>query len=267
MHCGISTACFYPGETAQALALLCGAGIRTTEIFLNTFSELRPEYLSRLKEILSASDTRAAALHPFSSMLETFFFASGYPNRLQDGLALYRRYFEICQALRIPRVVFHGDYVQTPFPFAQHCENYLLLRKTAREYGVELCQENVVRCKCGRPEYILQMREYTGDDVSFVLDIKQMRRAGVSLSEMAGAMRGRISHVHISDATPENDCVTPGKGDFPFEALFRELREANFSGEIIIELYRGGFSTLEELREAAMQMERMYAGKAAASGV
>ena len=267
MHCGISTACFYPKETAQALELLCGAGVKTTEVFLNTFSELRPEYVSRLEEILSASDTRVAALHPFSSMLETFFFASGYQNRLQDGLVLYRRYFEICRALHIPRVVFHGDYVQTAFPFAQHCENYLLLRKTAREYGVELCQENVVRCKCGRPEYILQMREYTGDDVSFVLDIKQMRRAKVSLPQMMGAMRGRIAHVHLSDAAPENDCVTPGKGDFPFGELFRELRETGFSGEMMIELYRGGFSTIEELQKAAAQMERMYAGSGKASGI
>lgn len=260
MHCGISTACFYPQDTAGALELLCGAGVKTTEIFLNTFSELQPEYVSRLEEILSAANTCVAALHPFSSMLETFFFASDYQNRLQDGLSLYRRYFEVCRILHIPRVVFHGDYVQTPFPFARHCEKYLLLRRTAREYGVELCQENVVRCKCGRPEYILQMREYTGDDVSFVLDVKQMRRAGVPLAEMMCAMRGKIAHVHLSDAVPENDCVAPGRGDFPFEALFRELRETGFSGEMMIELYRGGFSTLEELQKAAAQMERMYAG-------
>lgn len=267
VHCGISTACFYPQETADALELLCSAGIKTTEIFLNTFSELRPEYVSRLHETLSAANTRAIALHPFSSMLEMFFFASDYHNRLQDGLALYRRYFEVCQRLHIPRMVFHGDYVQTQFPFARHCENYLLLRKTAREYGVEFCQENVVRCKCGRPEYILQMREYTGDDVSFVLDVKQMRRAGVSLAEMTGAMRGKIAHVHLSDTIPENDCVTPGKGDFPFEALFQTLKETSFSGEMMIELYRGGFSTLEELQEAAVQMERMYAGSGKASGI
>ena len=259
LHCGISTACFYPQETADALQLLCSAGIHTTEIFLNTFSELQPEYVSRLEEILSSANTRVMALHPFSSMLETFFFASGYPNRLQDGLALYRRYFEVCQTLHIPRLVFHGDYVQTQFPFIRHCENYLLLRRAAREYGVELCQENVVRCKCGRPEYILQMREYTKDDVSFVLDVKQMRRADVPLAEMLAAMRGRIAHVHLSDAVPENDCVAPGKGDFPFDALFRTLRETGFAGEMVIELYRGGFSTLEELQASAAQMERMYA--------
>jgi sugar phosphate isomerase/epimerase len=259
LQCGISTACFYPQETADALALLCDSGIGVTEVFLNTFHELGPEYVDRIRGILSAAETRVIALHPFSSMLETFFFASEYRNRLEDGLALYRRFFEICRALEIPLMVFHGDYLQTKFPFERHCENYLLLRKTAREYGVELCQENVVRCKCGRPEYIRRMREYTGDDVSFVLDVKQMRRADIPLEDMLKAMSGRIAHLHLSDGAPGNDCVTPGKGDFPFGTLFRALKAERFEGKMMIELYRGGFSTLAELREAAARMERLYA--------
>lgn len=259
MRCGISTACFYPRETADALALLCGEGVGVTEIFLNAFRELEPDYVARMREILSGTGTRAVALHPFSSMLETFFFASEYPNRLEDGLALYRRFFEICRALEIPLMVFHGDYLQTKFPFERHCENYLLLRRTARAYGVEFCQENVVRCKCGRPEFLRRMREQTGDDVSFVLDVKQMRRADVPLAEMLDAMRGKIAHVHLSDYTPDNDCVTPGRGNFPFGTLFRALQAEHFSGKMMIELYRGGFSTLTELKDAAARMERQYA--------
>ena len=188
MQCGISTSCFYPQETAEALSALRGAGVETVEIFLNTFSELELSYTERLRSVLQDAGMRAAALHPFTSGMETFFFASEYGGRLEDGLRIYRRYFEVCRVLGIPRVVFHGDYRQTPFLFQRHCENYLLLRRTAREYGVDFCQENVVRCKCGLPEYVRQMREYTGDDVSFVLDVKQQRRAGVQLEEMLDAI-------------------------------------------------------------------------------
>ena len=162
MQCGISTSCFYPQETAEALSALRGAGVETVEIFLNTFSELELSYTERLRSVLQDAGMRAAALHPFTSGMETFFFASEYGGRLEDGLRIYRRYFEVCRVLGIPRVVFHGDYRQTPFPFQRHCENYLLLRRTAREYGVDFCQENVVRCKCGLPEYVRQVREYTG---------------------------------------------------------------------------------------------------------
>ena len=266
MQCGISTSCFYPQETAEALSALRGAGVETVEIFLNTFSELELSYTERLRSVLQAAGMRAAALHPFTSGMETFFFASDYGGRLEDGLRIYRRYFEVCRALGIPRVVFHGDYRQTPFPFQRHCENYLLLRRTAREYGVDFCQENVVRCKCGLPEYVRQMREYTGDDVSFVLDVKQQRRAGVRLEEMLDAMRGKIVHVHLSDHTQQNDCTAPGTGGLALEPFFRELRRGGFAGDIIIELYRSGFSSMGELLASAAMVDKIYAGCSVASG-
>ena len=49
MQCGISTSCFYPQETAEALSALRGAGVETVEIFLNTFSELELSYTERLR--------------------------------------------------------------------------------------------------------------------------------------------------------------------------------------------------------------------------
>lgn len=258
MDCGISTACFYPEDTAASLAMLCAAGVKTTEVFLNTFRELEPPYVERLRASAAASGTRIAALHPFTSMLENFFFASEYEGRVEDGLRLYRRYFEVCRALEIPRVVFHGDHAQTRYPFEKYCRNYLLLRRTAREYGVDFCQENVVRCRCGQPEYIRRLREFARDDVSFVLDVKQQRRAGVPLAQMLDAMQGRIVHVHLSDAAPENDCVAPGAGQADLRPLFGYLRRESFAGTIIIELYRGGFSTLQELLRAAGWIQEQY---------
>jgi len=259
LECGISTACFYPQETAAALRTVCAMGVGTTEIFLNTFSELEPAYVDRLRETACSTHTRICSLHPFTSALETFFFASAYQGRVEDGVRLYRRYFEVCQMLGIPRVVFHGDFLQTPYPFERHCANYLLLRRVARSYGVEFCQENVVRCKCGRPEYLRRMREYTGDDVSFVLDVKQQRRADVPLQEIMDAMQGKISHVHLSGAAPENDCVTPDETNFPLREFLRSLVRGGFAGDMVIELYRSGFSTQEELRAAAARVDAVYA--------
>ena len=88
MQCGISTSCFYPQETAEALSALRGAGVETVEIFLNTFSELELSYTERLRSVLQDAGMRAAALHPFTSGMETFFFASEYGGRLEDGLRI-----------------------------------------------------------------------------------------------------------------------------------------------------------------------------------
>lgn len=265
MQCGISTSCFYPQETAQALELLRTGGIGNAEIFLNTFSELETEYVEKLKKI-AQPEMHITSLHPFTCGLETLLFASEYEGRFEDGLKLYRRYFEIAKELGASKFVFHGCAKQAQFPFEEHCRRYLKVRKAAREYGIDFCQENVVRCKCGQPEYIRKMREYTDDDVSFVLDVKQQRRAQADLDEMLDAMGDKIVHVHLSDYSYESDCITPGKGVLSMDSLFKKLIRKGFHGDIIIELYREGFSDLEELCSAARLVDRIYADSRKAVG-
>lgn len=265
MKCGVSTACFYPQETAKALELLHQGGISNAEIFLNTFHEMQAPYVEELKRI-ACPDMRITSLHPFTCGLETLLFASEYEGRFEDGLCLYRRYFEIARQLGASKFVFHGCAKQSQFPVEEYCRRYRRVRKAAREYGIDFCQENVVRCKSGQPEFIRRMREYTEDDISFVLDVKQQRRAEVELDDMLDAMGDRIVHVHLSDYTPQKDCVAPGKGLLKIDALFRRLIRSGFQGDIVIELYRDGFSELEELCSAARLVDRIYAESSTAVG-
>ena len=116
-----------------------------------------------------------------------------------------------------------------------------------------------MRCKCGFPDAIRRMRDVLDDDVSFVLDIKQMRRAGVGTHEMLDAMRGKIAYLHLSDCTEESDCTPPGTGVFPFSELFRLLDTDGFCGDMVIELYRNSFGSPEELERSRRWIERCYA--------
>ena len=52
---GVSTACLYPLETEKAFEYLAKNGIKNTEIFFNTDSELTPSFVSELKQIGRAS--------------------------------------------------------------------------------------------------------------------------------------------------------------------------------------------------------------------
>lgn len=77
---------------------------------------------------------------------------------------------------------------------------------------------------------------------------------------MLDAMRGKIVHVHLSDYTQQNDCTAPGTGGLALEPFFRELRRGGFAGDIIIELYRSGFSSMDELLASAAMVNKIYAG-------
>ena len=258
MQCGVSTACFYPQQTDASLSLLQTAGVQKVEIFLNTFSELEDCFIDKLERMLTANNTEVLALHPFTSGMETFFFASAYNGGMEDGLRIYRRYFEVCRRLHIPYLIFHGDYVATPFPFEQHCANVLQLANIAQEYGVILCQENVVRCKCGFPQYITQMRKQTGDKLQFVLDLKQLRRAEIPVQEVLAAMRGKIAHLHLSDYDKTHDCLAPGKGLFDFSGLFQSLQQDGFRGSMVVELYRHNFADMSQLCSAVAHLDKIY---------
>ncbi|MCI6640204.1 MAG: sugar phosphate isomerase/epimerase [Pygmaiobacter massiliensis] len=251
MELGISTSCFFPLETERALALLCGAQVGCTELFMNTMCETDAPFVDQLKEICDANGTRIVAFHPFTSGMEPLYFASSYPRRVADGIKLYRKLFACASRLGASIFTMHGDSRHNPVDFGYYCENFAALSRIARQdYGITLCQENVVRCKCGSVENILRMRRQLGDEVHFTLDVKQAVRSGEDLMEMIDAMGSAIAHLHISDHMPGEDCLPPGQGSMEYLPFFRRLVGKGFDGAIIIELYRHNFGELSDLLQA-----------------
>ena len=67
MAVGISTACFYPMLTENALTLLTQAGMKTVEIFVNAAQETTPQFTQKLRSICDQTGTAVSSIHPFSS--------------------------------------------------------------------------------------------------------------------------------------------------------------------------------------------------------
>lgn len=254
----VSNGCLYPMETIKAVSALQSLEIESIELFLNSCCELDDEYIEKLKYQLELHSTYITSMHPFSSGFETFYFATGYTTRFTDGLLLYKKYFAACQKLNIKRLVFHGQYKDAPYPFEKHCRNFLSLRNEAKNYGVNLCYENVVRCKCGFVDNIKYIREFTNDDIEFVLDLKQMRRANISFSQMLSAMGSKISLIHLSDYDNACDCITPGKGYEHFANIFKQLKQNAFCGDMVLELYENGYKNVNELNTAKNYLTALY---------
>lgn len=253
MNIGVSSACFYPEQTEVALRTIQDMGVSHTEVFLNTFQELTADFLYQLRR--AAPEVSIDSVHPFTSGLEPFLFATPYEQRFFDGLELYKRYFNACNILGAKILVFHGDYLNGLYPMEQYCENYGKLRLEAERFGVELAMENVSRCKSGYIENLEKMLHCLKDDISFVLDLKQARRANTSWQAIANCMQHKIVHVHVSDATEENDCLPPGEGEVAFSELFETLQKQGFNGTAMIELYRGDFAGEEALQQGAAFLE------------
>lgn len=260
MRCGISSASFFPLDSLSSLEILVEAKVPVAELFLNTFSELEESYIDKVEKIINGGETELVSFHPFTGPLEGFFFAIDYPGRMQDGLKLYRRYFEICQRLGIGKFVFHGDYeTNAPlFSMRQYTEKILQLVEEARKYGVTLCHENVAYCRLNSPDIIRQYSSAMGEEAAFVMDLKQMRRNGENgYTEMLAAMGTALKHVHISDFKDGSVCLPPGSGDMNFAEFIGQLKKAGYNGDLIIELYSDNYSTTEELIKAMKHIQAL----------
>uniref|UniRef100_S0DFH0 Xylose isomerase-like TIM barrel domain-containing protein n=1 Tax=termite gut metagenome TaxID=433724 RepID=S0DFH0_9ZZZZ len=252
MLCGISTACFYPQDTRVSLRRVIQAGARVVEVFLNTFSELEDGYLAELAGIAGAAGVRVVSVHPCSSAMEGFFFASRYAARMADGIRLYRRFFQACAVLGADKLVFHGDHDFNieQYPMAEYAAAFKELAAVGREYGVTLCHENVAYCRLGRAAQVRELAPLLGRDAAFVLDTKQAWRKGEDLDEMADAMLPHIRHVHISDQREGAICIPPGEGDADFEGLVRRLWRGGYRGDFMVELYEDGYRDAAQLAAA-----------------
>ncbi len=257
MQIGVSTACFYPMYTEEALGELLKTDTPCVEFFINADSELEDAYINELKRRCDDADVQVVALHPFLSGMEGLFFFSGYQRRTLDSREYYKRYYHAAALLGAGGVVFHGAHHMQQISMEQYVEYYSPLQDDAKAMGVQLCHENVVRCSGRYPEFFTRMSKLL-PTARYVLDCKQAVRAGVKPIEMAKAMGEGIFHLHLSDHTATQDCLSPGQGEMDFCELFDLIRAQGFDGTAVVELYRNNFKDTELLEQGRRYIGNLW---------
>lgn len=252
MKIGISTGCLYPMLTEECVSVLTDEGFNLFEIFFNTFSELEDDYIDKLKYILDSHNAKAVSIHPFTSGYESYLLFSNYERRFRDGVNIYERYFNTAKRLGADKVILHG--LRSDFKSSlsdnTYFERFEILSQRAKQYGISLLQENVNLFRSNSPSFIQNMSEAIPDSAEFVFDIKQALKAGINPYEMINSMGKRLKHIHINDFSTNNECVLPGEGCFNFERFFRSLKDIDYDGDIIIEVYRFSFDKINELKKS-----------------
>jgi len=246
MQIGISTANLYPTLVEEALSSLKGRGAEVTEVFLNTVSEVTPSFAAEMKRRADDAGIAIRSLHSYTSCFEPYLLFSKYERRFLDGLEVFKPIYETAAAVGADYVILHGDREPGHLTEEESIARFERLYDLGRTFGVTLLQENVVRFRASSPDYVRAMRRQLGNKAQFTLDLKQCRRSDVDVFAMIDAMAGAIRHVHISDATAEEDCLMPGKGAVRFPPILRALKDSGFDGALIIELYRHNFDSLDD---------------------
>ncbi len=250
MSYGISTSCLYPMNTEESLETLGKFGIKTCEVFLNSISETTNDFARLLNSIKEEYGMKITAVHPFSSFSETFMLFGEYERRYLDVVDFYKRCFEVTAMLGADISIIHGMRNIGKLPHEKYFERFLGLIEAGKEFGVRVAQENVNGHFSAHPEFLENMRKTLKDDFKLVFDVKQAVRSGYDPVEFAEKFKNDIIRFHISDHNEQSDCIPPGKGNFNFNKLFSVMDSVDYRGDYIIELYREGFRTIDDLIES-----------------
>lgn len=255
---GISTACYYPTYLEDAIKSLCDNNIKNIEIFINSNFELEPDFAKQIKSELDKSNTKVVSVHPYISALDSLLFFTPYERRFNDGLEALKKHYDFINSLGANIFVFHGDLLTNPsLSTDEQYERIYRLNKDAKEQGIIFAHENVARCKGGDLKYLSDLAKIMGDDIHFALDTKQAIRKGLDPYDFLEKLNKNICHIHISDYNDESDCMLIGKGSLDFKRFINTLKSFDFDGAIILELYKRGYKTYEDLFENYKFMENI----------
>ncbi len=247
MKLGISTASFYPLETELAFEEIAKQGVKNTEIFFNCESELKDSFIDMLLEIKEKYGINIDSLHPTMSLAESFMIFSAYERRFYEAVKQYDRYAKIAKRLGAKYIIMHGGKPNGILSDEEYCERYMTLKNTALQNGITVLQENVRNFRSGDIEFMRSMVEILGKDAEFCLDIKQAVRTNNEPIAFAKEFLPYTRHFHISDHSIASDCQLPLNGNFDFSAFFELLKNADYKGSMMIEVYNNAYKSYSEI--------------------
>ena len=105
--------------------------------------------------------------------------------------------------------------------------------------------------------FLQEMQQKMGNDAKFVLDIKQAVRSKEDPMQMLKTLGSGVVHVHMSDHGEYGDCLQIGAGRFAVKSFLQMLAQLSPNCTIILELYRSGFRTLQDLLHNDHILQRM----------
>lgn len=252
MEIGISTATFFSkGQLEDNIRKASALDVDVCEVFLNTFSEYEPDFARLLVE--RKGKLRVHSVHSLNTHFEPMLFNVSERTR-NDHEYFFRKVVDAGNILGAEAYTFHGGArmkFKSPYnyDFAWLGEVMERLCAYSQSKGIEVTFENVYWAMFNKPEFFLNLKQYS-PSVKACLDIKQAERAEVPYVEYLKVIGDRLRTVHIADFCANGATCLPGTGSVDFYRLFSDLSEYGYGGPVLMELYPGDWSTLDDLSRA-----------------
>ena len=248
MQTGISTASLFVRYTTEdAVKFLSDNGVKACEVFLSTYAEYNKKFgklLDKLKK-----DMAVNSVHVLNTQFEPQLYSINERAR-KDAFDMLKNAMACASKIDAKYYTFHGvaRVKKTPMKI-----DYDRVGKITQEiidcigkFGVSLAFENVHWSYYNYIGFFNEIRKRT-TGLKGTLDIKQARQSGIHYSEYIKEMGEDIVTVHLSDVLEDGTMCLPGKGVTDFDDLFKRLKDVNFNGTSLIEVYQSDYKETSEL--------------------
>jgi len=251
MDIGLSSACFYPNlHTENSIQTMKELGYNHGEIFLNTWSEYEEKFLKVLLEKKALYEFNVNSVHAFSVSFEPYLFDK-YDRRRKDMLRYFKKVCMAAKILGASCYTFHGmrytDFNELDTKFI--IDIYNELSYIASDLGIKLAQENVSWCMSSNLDFLTLLSEKCKYPIYYTLDLKQACKANIPIEKYIKVMGSNMVNLHINDRDDNSPCLLPGKGNLNYNDIARNLKDVNYSGKGIIEVYSNNYSSYEQLTQ------------------
>lgn len=251
MKLGISTASLFGRKTTEeAIEFFNDTGIKTVEVFLESFCEYNKQFGKLLAN--RSQNVEVHSIHTLTTQFEPTLYSLNERAKL-DSFVLLEQTLQCAKQINAKYYTFHGPARLKRTPLIIDFERIGGITQNiidkCGEYNVQLAYENVHWCYYNYVGFFTQLKKYT-NGLKATLDIKQARQSNVDYREFLKEMSSDIVTVHLSDSKEDGTMCLPGKGEFDFDELFSRLSDVGFNGACLIEVYKNDFETIEQLFES-----------------
>ena len=272
MTVGISTWAYVTTPIEEAIKRIHGAGIQYVELWGNTPAHLDPithprERAGEVADTLKALDMKPVSLHaPFSGLD----ISSSDEDVRTVSVASTKRSVEFCREMACPQLVIHlsaspGVKTKTSLEKARTfaIESLDEITDYAHMNSVEILIENMVihpnhlRMGSQVQELLELVRQFQERRVGICIDTghsllnkqdpsEDIRQAGRHL---------RALHINDNDGIMDSHLV-PGRGIIDWPAVYNALKEVEYTGVFLFELYGYGVvrKTIEQAKAYARRL-------------
>ncbi len=252
-----STAVFLDRSLMDALKLIHDAGFEAVELWADPPHAWPRNVIGeqdRIRRVVDELDLRVYSVCPHFAPWGGLNIAHYNDGIRRESVTQLKESIEMAHAFGAELVLAVPGWVYSPqiFPIEKArkyaVESLSECAGVAKDYGIRIGLENTLTF-VEASDILAIIKEVGASNVGSYVDVSNALRSGFAPAEYIRRLDKTILAVHLSDANNRNDHLPIGKGDIDFSQIIKALKDVDYRGNIVFEMFNVVSTELSQSRK------------------